>query len=166
MKKIILFLLILLNFNCFSQGKEYPIFDKDPNTGQMLVIMTLEQAQKLDNKTDLTDLFKNVDLEETKYDSACIKIVDTQNQEIAEMTIQISDLKSDNSIKTQEISNLQNQITNFQKDLQDCNKQFADQDQIIKDQKKIIKKQKLKMIVADVVGGLAIIGSIILLTHH
>ena len=153
MKKIILFLLILLNFNCFSQGKEYPIFDKDPNTGQMLVIMTLEQAQKLDNKTDLTDLFKNVDLEETKYDSACIKIVDTQNQEIAEMT-------------TQEISNLQNQITNFQKDLQDCNKQFADQDQIIKDQKKIIKKQKLKMIVADVVGGLAIIGSIILLTHH
>ena len=58
MKKWVLSLVLLLgiHFQGFSQT-EYPKIEQDP-AGQTVVVMTLEQAQELDNATDLLALLE------------------------------------------------------------------------------------------------------------
>jgi hypothetical protein len=170
MRNIILMMVLLFGFSAHSQTAsktEYPILSKDSVTGQVLVIMTIEQAQKLDNATDLTKLFEEENIEIVGYDSACVRVVNDQNQIIATQTIQIKNLLSDNLIKDKEVTNLKAQIANYKKDLIDCGKQGADKDIIIKDQKHTINKQKAKMIIGGSLEGLAIIALIFFgFIHH
>jgi hypothetical protein len=167
MKKLLMVLFLLISsLGMYSQTKiDYPIFSKD-SSGQAIVVMTVDQAQKLDNMTDLISLLKKMDGEVGGLDSACIKVVNEQQQIIATQKLQISDIKSELSTKNQEISNLQLQILNYQKDVADCNRQNKDQSQIVSDQAKTIHRQKLKMIFGGGLEGLAIIGLVLLLIHH
>lgn len=158
---------MFLGIASYSQTKkEYPIFSKDSATGQILVIMTIDQAQKLDNSTDLTSLFEKENIEISGYDSACVKVINDQKQVIATQQIQIDDIKSDNNLKEQEVKNLQSQILNYQKDLLYCGEQSIDKDGIISNQKSTIFKQKVKMIIGGGVQGIIIIGLFVLFVTH
>ncbi len=157
-----LFIGLMFTMSSFAQTTDYPKIEKD-STGQVVVVMTIEQAQKLDNAGDLLVLFEKMNAQLGSYDDACVKVVNEQQQVIATQKIQISELKSRIDIKANEILNLQTQIENYKKDLADCDKQSANKDKIISDQKDTIKKQKTKMILGGTLGGAAIIALTILL---
>ena len=159
-----LFIGLIFTMSSFAQTTvtEYPKIETD-STGQVLVTMTIEQAQKLDNAGDLLVLFEKMNAQLGSYDDACIKVVNEQQQVIATQKIQISELKSQVDIKAKEILNLQSQIENYKKDLANCDLQNSNKDKIISDQKDTIKKQKIKMIFGGGLGGAAIIVLTILL---
>ena len=165
MKYLITILILIMGFSLKSQVISYPILDTSKD-GRVLVTMTIEQAQRLDNLTELVPILEKMGVDASDYDSACIKVVNGQNQIIATQVIEINDLKSESLIRSQEISNLQSQIENYKKDSSDCDAQKKDQDQIIKDQAKTIRKQRVKMIVGGAIEGIAIVGLIFLLVLH
>lgn len=157
-----LFIGLMFTMSSFAQTTDYPKIEKD-STGQVIVLMTIEQAQKLDNTGDLLVLFEKMNAQLGSYDDACIKVVNEQQQVIATQKVQIVELKSQIDIKSQEISNLQKQVENYKKDLTDCDLQSSNKDKIISDQKDTIRKQKTRMILGGTLGGAAIIALTILL---
>jgi chromosome segregation ATPase len=162
MKAALVFaLLFLFTLTAYSQI-EYPRYDKDAN-GQAIVMLTIEQAQALDNSTDLLLLFEKLNSQVTSYDSVCLRVVDQKNVVIAEQTIQINKLKESLQNKDDQIANLQNTlikkdevINTFQAELDNKNKE-------IDLHKGEIKRVKRKLIFAGVGGGLAITGLLFVL---
>jgi len=115
-KLIILALLSLFSFVGYSQSIDYPRIEKD-SLGNSIVLMTIEQAQKLDNNTDLLLLFENLNSQIGTMDSICLKVVNEKDAVIATQSIQISDLKSSIKIKDDKISELQGKITQLNKSI-------------------------------------------------
>jgi chromosome segregation ATPase len=166
MKKALVFtLLFLFTLTAYSQI-EYPRYDKDVN-GQAIVMLTIEQAQALDNSTDLLLLFEKLNSQVSSYDSVCLKVVDQKNAVIAEQTIQINKLKESLQNKDDQIANLQTTlqkkddvILTYQAELDNKNKE-------IDLHKGEIKRVKRKFIFAGIGGGVAIVGLIFaLLVAH
>jgi peptidoglycan hydrolase CwlO-like protein len=106
MKNLIVAFFLALSSTAFGQ---YPCLETD-STGQQIVIMTLEQAQSLDNATDILAIFESVGAKLGEYDSACIKIVSEMDQIISSQTVQISDLKSQVDTKESKILNLRSEV--------------------------------------------------------
>ncbi len=161
MKKFILFLFfnIFLTLSSFSQI-EYPRYEVD-SLGQKVIVMTIEQAQALDNSTDLIPLFNKLNVQIGTMDSACIKVVNDKDVVIAKQQVQINDQKSLIKTKEDEISNLQNRIAQYIVNEEFYKKEIKNKDEEIKLQLDKINDQKVKMWVGGSVGGLAIIGLII-----
>ena len=160
-KALILFFLVCFALSSYSQI-EYPRYDKD-STGQAIVILTVEQAQALDNSTDLLLLFEKLNSQITSYDSVCLRVVDQKNAVIAQQTIQINKLKESLQNKDDQIANLQitlqkkdEVINTFQTELDNKNKE-------IDLHKGELKRVKRKLIFAGVGGGLAITGLLFVL---
>lgn len=115
MKKIIILIAcLLLSFYGISQT-QYPKFSVD-SSGQKLVVLTLAQAQALDNKTDLLGMFQKLDTQLGEHDSVCLQVVNEKDSVIDKQTIQIIDLKKSSSLKDSMILNLQKNIS-IQKDI-------------------------------------------------
>jgi hypothetical protein len=110
--KIILTLLtfLIISITSFSQI-DYPRFDID-SMGQKVVVMTIEQAQILNNKAQLLSLLEQLDVQINNYDSICIKVINEKEIVIAKQDIQINNLKELANNKDQQIENLQEQIAN------------------------------------------------------
>ena len=81
MKAALVFaLLFLFTLTAYSQI-EYPRYDKDAN-GQAIVMLTIEQAQALDNNTDLLFMFEKLNSQIGNYDSICLKLVNEKEKVI------------------------------------------------------------------------------------
>lgn len=155
--RYLLILLSIINFNLFGQtSTEYPRIEKD-SLGQLIVIMTIDQAQKLDNSTDLIPLFEKLNIDISNYDGACVKVINEQQQIIATQKMQIDTLKSQVSEKDEQIDNLKKQVENYKTDLGKCDEQKANNEEIINLQKDKIKKLKQKMGIGGTIGGIAIV---------
>ncbi len=79
------YLLILMSFaHCaFSQTVIYPLLQVD-STGQKVIVMTMDQAQKLDNATEFSPiLFKESRNYAKLIDSLCIQTIELKSLEIA-----------------------------------------------------------------------------------
>jgi len=113
MRTILTLIFATMLFTANAQ-KSYPCYEKD-STGQVLVVMTIEQAQSLDNNTDLLSLFEKMNSQIGTMDSVCLKVVNEKDHVIASQTIQIYDLKSQVSKKADEIANLQKQVNELEK---------------------------------------------------
>jgi chromosome segregation ATPase len=161
MKRLLILLIgLLLTTNYFSQEIEYPRYDID-SLGQKVVIMTIEQAQKLDNNSELLGLFEKLNSQIESYDSICVKTINDKNIVISEQKVLIDELKNSLGTKDSAITNLQNQISRYQinegifnEQIENLNKQIG-----LKDEK--IRKQKTKMIIGGSIGGISIIGLIL-----
>jgi len=79
MRTILTLIFATMLFTANAQ-KSYPCYEKD-STGQVLVVMTIEQAQSLDNNTDLLSLFEKMNSQIGTMDSVIgglgIKILTT-----------------------------------------------------------------------------------------
>jgi hypothetical protein len=69
---------MILSFHTYGQIK-YPRYEKD-STGKEVVVLTIEQAQQLDNNTDLLVLFEKVNQQIGSYDSMCIKVINQKDE--------------------------------------------------------------------------------------
>lgn len=109
MKKLI-YIGFLFCFNsAFSQRIEYPKLEED-SLGQKIVIMTIEQAQKLDNDTDLLVMFEGLNQVIGTYDSTCIKSINKKDKIISDQTEQITNLKTTIGVKDSKVSEKENEI--------------------------------------------------------
>jgi len=145
--------------NAYAQI-EYPRYEKD-SLGQTIVLLTIEQAQALDNSTDLLALFEKLNSQITNYDSVCIKVVADKDKVIAEQTVQIGKLKENLNLKDQQISVLQATIVKKDAIIENLKNEVKNGEETVAANKKEIKRLKGKMVLGGSLGGIAIIGLIL-----
>lgn len=161
MKNLLIILVSLFFFTTsFSQSIEYPKFEID-SLGQKVVVMTIEQAQALDNSTDLIPLFEKMNTQVGSVDSACIKVVNEKDIVIAKQNIQISDQKSLLLVKDREIANLHYQIDDYKAKELLYKREIENKDAEINLHLDKIKDQKVKMWLGGSIGGLVIVGLVV-----
>ena len=122
MKKFLLAIfLIMCSAYSYAQIR-YPKFATD-SLGQKIVLLTIKQAQALDNQTDLLVLFKKMNQQIGSYDSTCIQVVNEKDVVIAKQTLQINTLNESllaknkqYALQQESISNLQEQIKSYKKE--------------------------------------------------
>jgi hypothetical protein len=171
MKKILLTLLFgVISYMGYSQYTptqtdfpRYLINGKDT----IGVVISVQQARKIDNDYDLIILLKKYKSQCDSTDSAYVSVVDNQNNQIALLNVKISELQSIDSTQTVMINNLNSQINDYKKTIDLSNQQFAAQTQIVNNQNKEIRKLKTQKFLGYTIGGgLALSAILILLLHH
>ncbi len=135
MKKLLLTILLLISIGATAQ--EYPhITEQD---GKKVVIITIEQARKIDKDLDILKQLISVNNDCDKVMDVYISIVDSQKNQILLYETNIIELEGLLNIKDNQISNLQTQINNhLEKD------KLYDSDIKIKEQQIKILNKKLK----------------------
>lgn len=161
MKNLLILLFgLIISVNSFSQEIDYPRYEVD-SLGQKLVVMTIEQAQKLDNNSELLELFEQLNSQIGSYDSVCVQAINDKNRVISEQKVLIDELKNSLDTKDSAIVNLQNQVAKYQVNEVILNDQITNLNQQIKLKDDKIKEQKTKMIIGGSIGGVSIIGLIL-----
>jgi hypothetical protein len=156
---IISTIFIFLSLTLFGQI-DYPRYETD-SLGQKVIVMTVQQAQTLDNSTDLIPLFNKLNVQLGTVDSACIKVVNDKDVVIAKQQVQINDQKNLINTKNDEISNLQKRIDQYITNEKFYKDEIKNKDAEIQLHLDKIQDQKVKMWVGGSLGGLSIIGLII-----
>lgn len=155
------FVLSLSAYSQYSKAKiDYPKFETDSN-GQQIIVMTIEQAQSLDNATDLLVLLEKQSTQIGKYDSVCIKVINDKEQVIASHKLEIDKLKEILNNKDQEIKSLQGEFESHIKKFILLEEQVDNRQQVIDEKNIQIRKMKTKMVFGSLGGGIAIIGLIL-----
>ena len=124
-------------------------------------MLTLEQAQALDNSTDLLLLFEKLNSQIINYDSVCVKVIGEKDKVISQQTIQINKLKEVIANKDQQIANLQLTVAKKDETIENLDKQVKNGEDQISLRKKEIKRLKGKMAIGGSLGGIAIVGLIL-----
>lgn len=161
MKKLASLLLIFL-FSLTAFSQDYPKIEKD-SLGNQIVIMTLEQAQALDNNTDLLYLFEKLNADITNVDDICVKVIGEKDEVINQQTIQIQNLKTALNNKDEQILKLQQINEENKKSILILENVISNKDAEINLHLGEIKRVKTKSLVGGLIGGTSIIGLIIAL---
>ena len=153
-------------FSQYSKPIEYPKFETDSN-GQQVIVMTIEQAQALDNSTDLLALMERANSQIGQYDSVCVKVINDKEQVIASQKLEIAKLKESLNNKDQQIKALQGEVAAYLKKILILENEVANRQQVIDEKNLQIRKMKTKMVFGGIGGGVAIIGLVLglLLVH-
>jgi uncharacterized protein (DUF3084 family) len=160
MKKLSLLLIsILFSLTLMSQI-DYPRYEVD-SLGQTVVVMTIEQAQKLDNNSELLSLFEKLNAQMLDYDSVCIRVINDKEYVISTQKLEISKLKESIDLKDEKIITLQKEIEEYNKKVNLLEQQLLNRNDLIKVKDEEIGRLKMKMIIGGSASGLAIIGLII-----
>lgn len=167
MKTIISLLVCLfMTITLTAQKIEYPRYEVD-SLGQKVIVLTIEQAQKLDNNSDLLILLEQYAQKIADYDSICVKTVNDKEKVIDLQKIEIKTLKENLVVKDKEIENLQKRVSEYILKESLWSEQMKLKDETIQIKDKQIRGLKSKMIWGGVGSGVAIIGLILglVLTH-
>lgn len=158
---IIGMILSLSAYSQYSQPKiEYPRFEID-SLGQQVLVMTIEQAQNLDNGTDLLVLLQKQNTQMSQYDSVCVKVINDKEQVIASQKMEIAKLKESINNKDLQIKSLQSEVDVYLKKILILEDQVVNRQQVIDEKNLQLRKMKTKMIFGGIGGGIAIIGLIL-----
>ena len=171
MKKFLTLIIgVILSLSAYSQYShpkiDYPRFEID-SLGQQVLVMTIEQAQNLDNGTDLLVLLQKQNTQMGQYDSVCVKVINDKEQVIASQKMEIAKLKESINNKDLQIKALQGEVVSYLKKILILEDQVNNRQQVIDEKNLQLRKMKTKMIVGGFGGGVAIIGLILslLLIH-
>lgn len=163
MKKLLTLLSLLISVTLFSQVTQeikYPRFEVD-SLGQKVVVMTIPQAMKLNNNSDLLEKFEKLSIEMKEYETLCVKVISEKDEVIAKLNITIGKLEGQLVIKDDKIKDLQGEVLSWMqrnKVLEEQLKNVNEQNDI-KDRQ--IGRMKTKMWVGGSLGTLAIIGLVL-----
>jgi uncharacterized protein (DUF3084 family) len=160
MKSILLIFALIISLCSYSQNIDYPKFEID-SLGQQVVVMTIEQAQALDNNSELLLLFEKLNSQMTDYDSVCVKVINDKDNVIASQKMEISNLKKSLENKDDQITSLQGEISGYVKKISILELEVQNRQNLVDVKDKQIKRLKTKMILGGAGGGLAIIGLIL-----
>jgi cob(I)alamin adenosyltransferase len=161
MKKLYIFTILIFLLNIASAQKiEYPRYDVD-SLGNTVVIMTVEQAQKLDNSVELLLLLEKLNSQSQDYDIICIKTINDLNNIISIQKIEISKLKEYLKNKDEQILTLLSEASAYEKKVNILEQEVSNRQGVIDEKDKQIKNLKTKIIIGGVGGGVAITGLIL-----
>jgi len=161
MKNLLLTFLLLFSLTAYSQI-EYPRFEKD-SLGRAIIIMTVEQAQALDNNTDLLNLFEKLDTQLGEYDEACIRVIGQKDAVIAVQDIQIKTLKESLLNKDDQIVKLQKEVSLNEAKISSFETELKKKNEEIELHKGEIKRVKTNAILGGSISTVGVIGLIIAL---
>ena len=161
MKKILItMMLVLSSVIAFSQI-DYPRIQTD-SLGQKVVVMTIEQVQKIDNNLEILELMERAQLECDSLNLSYIRVIDNQNKQISLLELDIKHLKEQINSKNEQITNLQTRLSNLETANKLCEEQklnYEKQVDVLKDE---VRKQKNYKIIGFIVGGAGTLGGILL----
>ena len=153
-------MLVLSSVLAFSQI-DYPRIETD-SLGQKVVVMTIEQVQKIDNNLEILQLMERAQLECDSLNLSYIRVIDNQNRQISLLEVDIKHLKEQLNSKDEQITNLQTRLSNSETANKLCEEQklnYEKQVDVLKDE---VRKQKSYKIIGFIVGGAGTLGGILL----
>ena len=162
MKKILTIILLFLSFIGKSQKIDYPYYYIKGND-TLGIVISVTQAQKIDNDYTLLNLLKQYKFNSDKLDSINIVINDDFKNEVAQLKLKSQNLEEQLNLKDSLINNLKDQISKYQSDQNLSNTQLQKSDEIINNYKKENRRLRFKNFLGFSVGGGSLIGIIILL---
>lgn len=159
-KLALIFLFVSIWVNSFSQKIDYPKYSTD-SLGQTVVVMTIEQAMKLDNNSELLTLFEKLNSQIGEYDSACVKVINDKEAVIVAQKMEISTLKASLTNKDAQLTSLQNRIAEYIVKVGILEEQVQNRQAVIDEKDRQIRGLKTKMLFGGIGGGVAIVGLIL-----
>ena len=163
MRKLFTILMMLFFTTMFSQVTQeikYPRFEKD-SLGQKVVVMTIPQAMKLNNNSNILEKFEKLQAEMQDYENMCIKVVNEKDEVIVKLNVVITKQDQQLIIKDEKINALQEEILAWMQKNKVLESQLANRQEVIDEKDRQIKRLKLKMVIGGV-GGAAIIIPLVL----
>jgi hypothetical protein len=161
MKKLLTIIAFFVFSISFAQI-EYPMLKFD-ESGREVVVMTVEQAQKLDNDTDLLKLYKTLDDECAKRDQICIQVINDKDKIIASQKIEISNLSNYTGNKESQIATLQKTINEYIVNNSILKTEVENRQKLVDENKNLVVKLKSKIKWGGIGSGIITIGLGILL---
>lgn len=117
MKKILTIITLFLTtimFSQFSNEEPYPRYEID-SLGQKVVVMTIPQAMKLNNNSNLLEGYIKLASEMVDYETMFIKVVNEKDEVIKKLEVVVSKQTGQMLVKDQKIETLQNEIIELNK---------------------------------------------------
>ncbi len=156
-------LMTLVLTSVFSQVTpeiKYPRFETD-SLGRKVIVMTIPQAMKLNNNSDLLEKFEAQDIKMKEYENLCVKVISEKDVIIAKLNLTVSKQEGQLLIKDEKIESLQSEILGWIKRNNILEKQLSNRQGVIDEKDKQLGRLKTKMIIGGGLGSLAIIGLIL-----
>lgn len=164
MKKLLLICLLFISYFGYSQNVEYPRIEKD-SLGNTVVVITIEQAQKIDNNMDLLKLMEKAGLQSDNVNSAYIKVIDGLNNQIKLLIINVDNLKKQNKDKDDQIVDLQKQLSNEKTINSLCETQKSNDKKEIDNLKGEVTKLKTQKWIGFIAGSAAVVAGLLSYLH-
>ena len=163
MRKLFTILTMLVFTTMFSQVTQeikYPRFEKD-SLGQKVIIMTIPQAMKLNNNSNILEKFEKLQAEMQDYENICIKVIDEKDKVIARLDVVITKQDGQLVAKDEKIEALQGEILSWMEKNNVLEKQLANRQEVIDEKDKQLSRLKTKMVVGGIGGSVIIIGLVL-----
>lgn len=129
MKNLIITILFLITaLTTFSQ--DYPRIETD-SLGRKLVVMTYEQAQKIDNTFELVKLLEKAGAECDSLTLSYVKVIDNLKKQVKLLESDITLYKGQVVDKDKQIENLQARLKNCEDNKEACDEQLNVRDKQI-----------------------------------
>ena len=160
MRKLFTILMTLIFTTMFSQVTQkikYPRFEVD-SLGQKVIVMTIPQAMKLNNNSNILEKFEKLSQEMKDYEDMCIKVVNEKDEVIARLDVTITKLDQQIIVKDDKIKALQGEIIAWMEKNNVLEKQLANRQQVIDEKDKQLSRLKTKMVVGGIGGSVVIVG--------
>lgn len=163
MRKLFIILMTLTFTTMFSQVTQqirYPRFEKD-SLGQKVVIMTIPQALKLNNNSNILGKFEQLQAEMQDYENVCIKVVNEKDEVITKLNVVVTKQDQQLIIKDEKIKALQEEIIGWMQKNKVLETEVANRQKVIDEKDKQISRLKTKMVVGGIGGSVVIVGLVL-----
>ena len=163
MKKLFTLLMTLVFTTMFSQVTQkikYPRFEVD-SLGQKVIVMTIPQAMKLNNNSNILEKFEQLQAEMQDYENICVKVINDKDEVIAKLDVVITKQDSQLVKKDEKINALQQEIIGWMQKNQVLQTEVVNRQNVIDEKNKQLSRLKTKMVVGGIGGSVVIIGLVL-----
>jgi len=143
-------------FSQLTPEIKYPKFEVD-SLGQKVIVMTIPQAMKLNNNSDLLKKFEAQDIKIKEYETLCVKVISEKDDVITKLNLTIGKQDGQLLVKDDKIKSLQNEILGWMERNKVLESQLVNRSEIIDEKNKQLVRLKTKMIIGGSIGSIAII---------
>lgn len=163
MRKLFTLLMTLVFTTMFSQVTQkikYPRFEVD-SLGQKVIVMTIPQAMKLNNNSNILEKFEQLQAEMQDYENICVKVINEKDEVIAKLDVVITKQDSQLVKKDEKINALQQEIIGWMQKNQVLQTEVVNRQNVIDEKNKQLSRLKTKMVVGGIGGSVVIIGLVL-----
>jgi polyphosphate kinase len=137
----------MISFFAKSQTDDLPRY-LIQNGDTVGVVISVEQAQALDNDAELLELFKKLRINCDNLDAHYVEVINAQNDQIALLKVNTKELQGQGVALNNQIESLKEQVQNSEKNNKLCDELILNKEKEIKILKKEIFRQKVKKIIS------------------